>query len=87
MTRPALNPPVSSVVNLDYNQLLAAENVTAQIGEAFGTNGLGVCLVRNVPDLLTLRKKLLILGSKFAMLPDDVKDSCTHPRSKFSFGW
>jgi hypothetical protein len=78
--------PPSPVV-LDYEHLLADRDLTTLIAQAFGSTGLGVLIVKNVPNLLPLRKRLLLLASEFAALPEDVKESCTHAESKYSFGW
>jgi hypothetical protein len=77
----------SSPVVLDYQDLLSGQDLTTLISEAFGLDGLGVLLVKNVPNLLPLRKRLLVLASEFAKLSINEKEACTHAESKYSFGW
>jgi hypothetical protein len=75
------------VVTLDYNRLLAREDLSDQIEEAYGFDGLGVLTVENVPGLQEARDALLPLAYQFAQLPDEIKAKYEHPESFFSFGW
>ena len=77
----------SQVVTLDYNDLVANENLSAKIEEAFGISGLGVLTVKNVPNLPTHRAALLPLAREFAILPEQVKEKYVHKESFYSFGW
>ncbi len=62
------------VVELDYNDLAAGVDLSAEIEKAYGFEGAGLLTVRNVPNYVAARKRLLPLYSKFADLPNDVKD-------------
>lgn len=72
---------------LDFDALVSNEDLSSFIQNAFGKDGLGVCIVKNVPNLRTLRKRLLLLASQFANLSENVKNKYEHPESKYSFGW
>jgi hypothetical protein len=48
---------------------------------------LGLVVVKNVPGFLQKRVELLKLASVYANLPDDIKQKCEHPESRYSFGW
>jgi isopenicillin N synthase-like dioxygenase len=75
-------------VTLDYNSLLNKEtDLKSELEKAFGNQGLGVCLIKNVPGLVEKRSQLLRLASVFANLQDSVKQECVHPESSFLFGW
>jgi hypothetical protein len=52
-------------VTLDYNDLIANENLSLKIKEAFGVSGLGVLTVKNVPNLPTYRAALLPIAREF----------------------
>ena len=66
---------------LSYSELLDSSNqenckssITSQIISAFGYNGLGVVLIKDVPEYAEARRRLLPLASEFARLPSDVKE-------------
>lgn len=75
------------VVVLDYAKLAAGVDLSAAIERAYGPDGIGLLVVRGVPELAELRKGLLPLGFRFAALPNEVKDRYVHARSSYSFGW
>lgn len=77
----------TKVVELDYNSLIAGDDLSSQIAEAYGHDGVGVLTVRNVPGFVEARRRLLPLSRTFALLPDDVKQKYVHPSSFYSFGW
>jgi hypothetical protein len=41
----------SKIVEVDYNDLVGAADITSQIAEAYGFNGLGILLVKNGASL------------------------------------
>ena len=78
------------VVILDYNQLIQKDlNLSEYIAKAFGNSQdcLGLCFVKNIPNLEQLRERLLIAASKLAHSPLQELDSITHPQSLYNFGW
>lgn len=77
----------TNIVTLDYNKLVAREDLSNEIEEAFGYNGLGVLTVSNVPNLTEARNQLLPLAYKFAAFPKEVQQKYEHPESIYSFGW
>ncbi|KAJ3213851.1 hypothetical protein HK099_007166 [Clydaea vesicula] len=81
---------IAQPVLLDYNDLLNPNaDLNSLIDKAFGnkTGSLGVCLVKNVPDLPLLRKNLLLLASEFTKLPSQTINKYVHQQSTYSFGW
>lgn len=78
---------MSNVVTLDYNRLVAGEDLSDQIGVAFGVDGLGILTVANVPTWEEKRRELLPIAREFADLPEEVKAKYEHPQSYYSFGW
>lgn len=78
---------VGNVVQLDYQDLVDGKDLSAQIAEAFGFEGIGVLTVKNVPGFVEARERLLPLGRKFSDLPDEIKEKYVHPDSFYSFGW
>lgn len=60
-----------------------------QIAEAFGNSEdcLGALFVKNVPDLLEMRRALLKSASKVAHLPKQELLDLEHPESFYYFGW
>jgi len=76
------------VVVIDYKELVDENcDLKAKIEKAYGFDGLGILSVTSVPDYVQLRQNLLPLASKFAKLPEDVKQKYTHEESFWSFGW
>jgi isopenicillin N synthase-like dioxygenase len=76
------------IVELDYNDLINDEvNLNEEISTAFGVDGVGVLTVKNVPNYMTCREKLLPLSRQFATLRDEVKEKYVHKDSFYSFGW
>lgn len=76
-----------SVVELDYQDLVNGVDLTDQIQQAYGFDGVGVLTVKNVPDYEIAREKLLPVAYRFAALPDSVKEKYVHASSYYSFGW
>lgn len=81
------NYVVGNVVTLDYEDLVTNKDLTAQIAEAYGFDGIGVLTVKNVPGFVEARERLLPLAREFALLPDEVKEKYVHKESLYSFGW
>jgi len=73
---------------LEYKDLIN-ENVDLNdsIKEAYGYDGLGILVVRGVPNLDEKRRILLPLSHKYANLPDEIKEKTVHKESFYSFGW
>jgi len=82
-----MDHPLGEPVVISYNQLLDETQLYSEIERGFGYEGLGLIIVQGVPQFSELRQKLLPLSSKFAILPDDVKNKYVHERSHYSFGW
>lgn len=75
------------IVVLDYNDLMNGVDLTAEIGKAYGVDGIGLLTVSNVPGLKEARSRLLPLAQKFAILPDATQQKYEDPKSHYSFGW
>ena len=76
-----------NVVVLQYDKLVAGEDLSDQIEKAFSVDGLGVLTVDGIPGLEEARAGLLPLAREFANLPDEVKEKYVHAESFYSFGW
>ena len=84
--RTSTSKPTKLIV-LDYNDLLEGKDLSEQIKNAFGTEGLGILAVSNVPNVAEQRQALLPLAPKFSNLSDEHKALYEHPQSFWSFGW
>ncbi|KAJ1628902.1 hypothetical protein T492DRAFT_1014742 [Pavlovales sp. CCMP2436] len=78
---------VATVVTLSYEALLRGDDLTREIEEAFGFDGIGLLTVSGIPGLSALREDLLPLARAFARLPVEVHRQYEHPQSFFSVGW
>eukprot|EP01038_Epipyxis_sp_PR26KG_P005441 gene5441-7534_t len=76
-----------TIVELKYEDLINNVDLSPQIGEAFGVEGIGVLTVSGVPNYLKVRADLLPLARQFASLPDNTKEKYVHQESFYSFGW
>ncbi|EFA82854.1 hypothetical protein PPL_04549 [Heterostelium album PN500] len=75
------------VVVLQYEDLLKMKDLGQSIETAFGYNGIGLLVVRGIPNITELRDKLLNLAPQYTALPDDIKEKTVHKKSNYSFGW
>eukprot|EP00455_Lapot_gusevi_P057131 TRINITY_DN963_c0_g2_i1.p1 TRINITY_DN963_c0_g2~~TRINITY_DN963_c0_g2_i1.p1 ORF type:complete len:390 (+),score=114.52 TRINITY_DN963_c0_g2_i1:72-1172(+) len=83
-----MSQEVPSVVTVEYADLLNEQaDIKPLIEQAFGFDGLGLIVVKGIPNVETLRQKLLPLAHKFAHLPEEIKAKYEHPQSFYSFGW
>jgi isopenicillin N synthase-like dioxygenase len=80
-------PREYQVVVVEYDDLLADKDLSAEIETAFGYDGVGVLAVRGVPDLQERRKELLPLAHRFANFPDDVKAKYEIEDNFYQVGW
>ena len=78
---------MSRAVTISYKDLVEEKDLTTETKTAFGSNGLGLILVKGVPNLKEKRLKILNLTRQFANLPEKIKEKYTHPESHYSYGW
>ncbi|KAJ7596718.1 hypothetical protein C8J56DRAFT_1040985 [Mycena floridula] len=76
-------------VSVSYNELVSSPlSLQSAIEEAFGKDGLGIIIIRDLPlEYGKFRERLLKLAYKFAKLHDAVKEKSVDPSSRYSFGW
>eukprot|EP00744_Colponema_vietnamica_P007069 GILI01010209.1.p2 GENE.GILI01010209.1~~GILI01010209.1.p2 ORF type:complete len:402 (-),score=108.60 GILI01010209.1:234-1439(-) len=76
-----------NLIVLDFNDLLRGKDLSQDIHNAYGLEGLGILAVRNIPNYIEYRSNLLPLASTFAHLPESIKQKYVHESSHYSFGW
>ena len=59
--------------------------VVEQIGQAYGSEGLGILSVSGIPNIVALRQRLLPLAAKIPQLPD--LESCVVEKACYAVGW
>jgi isopenicillin N synthase-like dioxygenase len=74
-------------VVLDYNDLVNNVDLSQEIKKAFGFDGAGLLVVKNVPGFVEARGTLLPISKKFAELEDSVKEKYVKEDTFYSFGW
>jgi isopenicillin N synthase-like dioxygenase len=76
------------IVCLEYDDLTAGKDLTAEIRSAYGPGGFGILYVRGVPGLEKARQALLPLSRKLALLPENIlsKYECEPPVVGWSRG-
>lgn len=72
-------------VTISYKDFKSGKDFTKEITEAFGRTGLGLVVVKDLPDFSRERSAALRAIRKFADLPEKVKEKYTHPQSKYRF--
>eukprot|EP01080_Neovahlkampfia_damariscottae_P009325 gene9325-1412_t len=77
----------AKVVTLDYEDLKNKKDLKAEIEEAYGKDGLGILVVKNVPKYVEYRKNLLSLAKQFGTLDEKTKAKYEDKKSHYSFGW
>jgi len=75
------------LVCIAYDDLLAGNDVTEKIIEAYGPGGKGALTISGVPNYENLRRKLLPLSHKLAHLPNERKALLEHAPSMWNVGW
>lgn len=78
---------MTNVVTISYQDLVADKDLIKETEAAFGSNGLGLILVKGVPNLQEKRIRVLNLIREFANLPEEIKQKYTHPESLYFYGW
>jgi isopenicillin N synthase-like dioxygenase len=80
---------MNRIVTMEYTDLLKAPSpaTIAAIESAFGVEGLGLLLVRGVPNFAQARAAALPHAYTFGLLPKSTLDKYEHSASSFSFGW
>jgi hypothetical protein len=75
-------------VLFDYADLLNENaDLSEKIKAAFGPDGFGICLVKNVPKYPELREKLLPLAHKIGNLPKETLEKLEYPDTFYQVGW
>jgi hypothetical protein len=79
---------LEKAVLIDYSDLCDPKiDLDAKIKSAFGLDGLGACVVTNIPDIEKNRRSLLGLANDLASLDDEVLRSLMHPETLCTSGW
>lgn len=88
ISSPKKEVKTAKIVEFDYAELVdKALCLNDKIRDAYGPEGVGICLVRNVPGYVEARKKLLPLGFKLANLPKESLKNLTKPEYMHAIGW
>jgi len=66
---------------------LNENDLSSEIKEAYGRDGLGVLLVSGVPKVKEYRDKLLKLSHEFSHFEEKIKNKYEDKMSYYSFGW
>jgi len=80
-----------SVIEIEYEELIkseSSESLLAKIGEAYGSDGLGILAVTGIPrEIESHRVELLGLGRKLALLPASSLEKYERPEHNYVVGW
>uniref|UniRef100_A0A2N9H1P2 Non-haem dioxygenase N-terminal domain-containing protein n=1 Tax=Fagus sylvatica TaxID=28930 RepID=A0A2N9H1P2_FAGSY len=80
--------PTLRTVTISYSELKEkSSDLSLKIEEGFGSNGLGILSISDVPGFPSLRRNLLRLSPRLASLPEEVKKELEDPHSRYNFGW
>ena len=73
-------------VSIDYASLLNNSNLSSEIIQAFGSSGLGILSIKNIPNYTEKRLRLLPLARSLAQLPQTSKEKLEKPEVNYSVG-
>jgi len=76
-----------SLITVSYNDLLSREDLSLEIQQAFGEDGLGAILITDIPEFKQTKMKLLKLSKTFGELPEAVQQKYESPETLYAFGW
>ncbi|XVF88486.1 hypothetical protein PTKIN_Ptkin19aG0055200 [Pterospermum kingtungense] len=80
--------PILRTVTISFSELKDKDaDLSTKIEEGFGPNGLGILSITDVPEFPSLRRNLLSLAPRLAILPEEVKKELEDPQSRYNFGW
>lgn len=83
-----MTPSPIPLVVINYPDLLdETTDISGDILNAFGADGLGVLAIRNIPDWEILVAKTLPIAHKLVNLPESTLKSLEHSDSLFNSGW
>jgi hypothetical protein len=75
-------------IEIDYADISNPDaDLDDKLKKAFGLDGLGLCIVTNIPDIEKNRKALLSLINDLASLDDDTLRGLMHPETLCTSGW
>lgn len=76
------------IVTFTYEELLdETSDLTDKIAQAYGPEGYGICIVKNIPNYPQLRAELLPLASKLGQLPKEKLEKLEFPQHFYAVGW
>ena len=70
-------------VAISYLGFKDGKDFTEDVAAAFGTNSLGLIVIRDLPDFQKDRIAALRAIREFANLPEETKEKYTHSKSNF----
>ncbi|KAG8378169.1 hypothetical protein BUALT_Bualt08G0110000 [Buddleja alternifolia] len=83
-----MSSPTVSTVTISYAELKdRSVDISDKIELGFGSNGLGIVSISDVPGYVSLRKNLLRLTPRLASLPEEVKMQLEDANSRYNIGW
>jgi isopenicillin N synthase-like dioxygenase len=78
----------TKLIKIDYQDLInLSSGLSERISQAFGTDGLGLIAIKNVPKYTETRQKILELGLKMAKLDEECLKNLEKPETRYSLGW
>eukprot|EP00931_Biecheleriopsis_adriatica_P050262 TRINITY_DN29091_c0_g1_i1.p1 TRINITY_DN29091_c0_g1~~TRINITY_DN29091_c0_g1_i1.p1 ORF type:complete len:385 (-),score=74.12 TRINITY_DN29091_c0_g1_i1:58-1191(-) len=75
------------LVVLEYSDLTAGKDLKAEVAQAYGPGGLGICAVRGVPGLQEARKRLLPQARELSRLSPETLERYERPEAHYCVGW
>ena len=72
-------------VTISYLDFKSGKDFTEEVSAAFGADGLGLVVIRDLPDFQKERIAALRAIRKFANLPEDTKEKYTHSKSNYRY--
>lgn len=87
LSRRSISNKILYPVCINYNEMVEMKDLTKQIQEGFGPQGLGIITIQGIPGYAEKREKLLPLARRLALLPEQTKAELESPQSNYTLGW
>lgn len=78
----------SEIIKVDYNKIMSKEtNLNEEIHNAFGRDGLGLLVIKNIPNYPEKREKILKKGLDLSQLSEEKLLALEKPKANYHVGW
>ena len=79
---------IAKLIKVCYKNLIDKNyDLSHEIEESFGSDKLGLIVIKNIPNYVETRTKLLKLGLNLALIDESILRKYEKPKSNYNLGW